>query len=78
MSNHVDWLTDDDPRSDEDDGSFEIYDGDDNCPYCGGMLGYSGFEDGGGPYGNSVCEVYVCVDCDYAEERNCVEIDEGE
>ncbi len=36
-----------------------------NCPYCGlDHLEYIGIDDGGGDYGDSVVDVWHCLDCD--------------
>lgn len=41
------------------------------CPYCGEPMTFTGFDDGGGDYGDSVCEIWECVDCDWSEEHDC-------
>lgn len=34
------------------------------CPYCGSdVLDYLGVSDGGGDYGVSVCDEWMCLDC---------------
>lgn len=45
------------------------------CPYCGGNGEYLGADDGGGDYGDSVCDMYRCGTCDTEFEGNCVEFD---
>ena len=35
------------------------------CPYCGGTnFVYAGIDDGLGPYGDAVGDIYYCEDCD--------------
>ena len=68
----------DDHSYDEFDEPIEYdYSGSDRdiCPYCGGTMCYSGADDGGGDYGNSICDIYVCEDCDWSEERGCIEME---
>lgn len=43
------------------------------CPDCGAALVFSGYDDGGGDYGDSVCEVWDCPDCNYSEEGACID-----
>jgi len=43
------------------------------CPYCGGDVYFVGFDDGGGDYGDSVCEIYECDGCGFSWERHCVD-----
>jgi len=42
------------------------------CPYCGEEMIFTGMDDGGGDYGDSICEIWECPDCDFADELNCV------
>lgn len=43
-----------------------------DCPYCGSdVLLHMGFDDGGGGYGDSVCEQWECMECGAAVEGNC-------
>lgn len=45
----------------------------DVCQHCGGTLFWSGsYDDGGGDYGDSVCEVWECDTCENTTERNCI------
>lgn len=46
------------------------------CPICGQPMEYGGIEDGGGDYGDSACDTWDCLDCDYQEESDCVEYDD--
>lgn len=39
-----------------------------NCRYCGSRMDYIGIQDGGGDYGDSVCDEYQCMTCDWIEE----------
>jgi len=46
------------------------------CPYCDEFMAYIGLDDGGGDYGDSVCEQWECEGCGYAIETNCISEDE--
>ena len=44
------------------------------CPACGSEeIDYVGIDDGGGDYGDSVCDTWRCCDCDYHWEENCID-----
>jgi len=43
------------------------------CPYCGGEIAYIGVDDGCGPYGSSVCDIWECVECQYQWEGTCID-----
>lgn len=34
---------------------------------------YGGIEDGGGDYGDSACDTWECLDCDYQLEDGCID-----
>lgn len=43
------------------------------CPYCGGdNVSYIGIDDGLGPYGDAIGDVYICEDCDLEFEGNII------
>lgn len=42
------------------------------CPYCGEPMIYKWIADGGGDYGDSVCDIWECEDCDHEEEGDCI------
>lgn len=43
-----------------------------NCPYCGSSaIIYVGVEDGGGDYGDSVCDTWFCTACESNFEDGC-------
>jgi DNA-directed RNA polymerase subunit RPC12/RpoP len=43
-----------------------------NCPYCGSdAVQYDGIQDGGGDYGESVCDEYECLECGAMFEMDC-------
>lgn len=43
------------------------------CPYCGSeMTAYLGMDDGGGDYGEAVCEQFKCYDCGQHFEGDCI------
>lgn len=46
------------------------------CKYCETPMHYVGINDGGGDYGNSVCDEFECPDCGHIEEKNCIEVSE--
>lgn len=58
----------------DDDLSFDdvVSEGQRICPYCNEPMVYVGVDDGGGPYGDSVCEIWDCQYCDYSEEGDCI------
>lgn len=39
-----------------------------NCPKCNESAGYTGWDDGGGDYGDSLVEMWLCPACDYEFE----------
>lgn len=42
------------------------------CNYCGSEnTEYRGIDDGGGDYGDSICDVYHCHDCDMYFDADC-------
>lgn len=44
------------------------------CPYCDSSdIDYVGVEDGGGDYGDSLCDIWLCHGCGHEFEKNCVE-----
>lgn len=44
-----------------------------HCKYCGSEnVDYLGVDDGGGDYGDSVCDEYHCLDCDNYFEGHCI------
>lgn len=44
------------------------------CPYCGAAaVEYLGVTDGGGDYGDSICDEFRCHECDTTWEEHCVE-----
>jgi hypothetical protein len=44
------------------------------CPYCGNDdARFLGFDDGGGDYGDSICEYYFCDHCQQEFEAGCIE-----
>lgn len=44
------------------------------CPYCGSdHVEYHGVDDGGGDYGNAVCDQYECLNCGNRFESDCLE-----
>jgi len=47
------------------------------CKYCGGACEYVGVDDGGGDYGDAVCDMYRCEDCDSEFEGDCIEVDDS-
>lgn len=49
-------------RSDSNVKNWETFE---DCPLCGGDVGYSGVEDGHGDSGEELADVYVCRDCDF-------------
>lgn len=47
------------------------------CPYCGSEEVYfTGVDDGGGDYGDSVCDQYECQECFNDFEAHCIGEDE--
>lgn len=46
------------------------------CPYCGEDMEYLGVIDGGGDYGDSLCDEWKCLNCGWYEESNCFEFQE--
>lgn len=43
-----------------------------DCPFCGSVnTFYAGVDDGGGDYGESVCDTYRCEDCDNDFDGDC-------
>jgi len=49
------------------------------CPYCGsGDVDYDGYDDGGGDYGDSVCEQFSCIECGQDFEGDCLEAADDE
>jgi hypothetical protein len=45
------------------------------CPVCGEPMVYVGIDDGGGLYGDALCDIWECLDCDVQEEGDCLEED---
>jgi len=44
-----------------------------SCPYCGGAnIVYEGVDDGLGPYGDCIGDVYTCCDCDLSFEGHLI------
>lgn len=44
-----------------------------DCRYCGSdEVDYLGVDDGGGDYGDSVCDQYECLECGAMFEANCM------
>lgn|GEM_PF-3440751 len=44
-----------------------------SCPYCGGEnVCYQGIDDGLGPYGDCIGDVYICEDCDLEFEGHII------
>lgn len=42
------------------------------CPYCGSEdVTYTGMDDGGGDYGDQVCDQFRCNHCDQDFEGDC-------
>jgi len=47
------------------------------CPYCGSEdVYFSGVDDGGGDYGDSLCDLYECQGCLNDFEAHCISEDE--
>lgn len=45
-----------------------------NCPKCGSTnVVMVGWDDGGGDYGDMICETYTCDACEYMWDGVCVE-----
>lgn len=45
------------------------------CPYCGSdSVRYVGADDGGGDYGDSICDYFYCDNCQQEFEVNCVDV----
>lgn len=43
------------------------------CPYCGSdLIELLGMDDGGGDYGEAVCETWDCHDCGQQFEGDCI------
>lgn len=43
------------------------------CRICGSDMEYKGVDDGGGDYGESICEQWECLNCGSWDEINCVD-----
>lgn len=43
------------------------------CPYCNQRMVNTGYDDGGGDYGSSICEQWECYDCEHSEEHGCID-----
>lgn len=44
-----------------------------DCKYCGSdVVDYVGIDDGGGDYGESVCDQYECLECGARFEADCI------
>lgn len=44
-----------------------------DCPYCGSdVVDYLGMDDGGGDYGEAVCESWECLDCGAHFDGDCI------
>lgn len=47
------------------------------CPYCDGVqMFYVGIQDGGGPFGSSLCDEFECPECGWIDESGCLEMDD--
>lgn len=44
------------------------------CDRCGAHMDYLGVDDGGGVYGDSVCDTWECPECGFSDETNCREV----
>lgn len=50
-----------------------------DCPYCGGDdVDYIGVADGGGPYGTSVCDEWMCHTCGVVFDAGCIEYEDDD
>lgn len=49
-----------------------------NCPYCGSInVDYLGIADGGGDYGDAICDEWVCDACAMEFEGDCIASEDG-
>jgi len=44
------------------------------CPYCGSNhVDYKGVEGGLGDFGENICDMWECEDCNHAWEGDCID-----
>lgn len=65
----------DETRAVPDDRHSELPDDQELCPVCGSSnVSYHGMDDGGGIYGESVCDQWRCEVCNASWEGDCISL----